>query len=105
MKTRFLTIGLAAMLAAGCKTSSKELNKVHLGMPEAEVVKILGEPESKAESKDGSKTLYYSLAELGVGNVPYSVKLVNGKVDSYGRDGATTSPQTVPIITPMPAVR
>ncbi len=55
MKTKLIVIGLAAILAAGCKTSSKELNKVHLGMPEAEVVKILGEPESQAETKTAAK--------------------------------------------------
>ena len=78
---------------------------MHLGMSEAEVVKILGQPESSAEIKGGGKTLYYSLTEWHVGFIPYSVKLVDGKVDSYGRDGGATSPQTVPIITPVPIFR
>ena len=63
MKTNLLIIGLAALLAAGCQTPSTLLNKVHLGMSEAEVVKILGQSASMAESKDGSKTLYYTLRE------------------------------------------
>ena len=103
MKTKILIIGLAALLAAGCQTPSTQLNKVHLGMSEAEVVKILGEPASKAESKDGSTTLYYTLREnMGSINSPYSVKLVDGKVDSYGRDaGGTQTTQPMPVIVPM----
>ncbi len=99
MKIKFIILALTVVVA-GCMTSSKQLNKVHLGMSEAEVIKILGEPKSMAENHDG-KTLYYSLAELGVGNEPYSVKLVDGKVDSYGRDGGTMRPQSTPIIVPM----
>ena len=90
------------MLAVGCKTSSKKLNELHLGMTAAQVVKILGEPESMAETHEG-KTLFYSLTEMHVGFVPYSVKLVNGKVDSYGRDGAapTAPPVPMPVVVPV----
>jgi hypothetical protein len=72
-------------------------------MGESEVVKILGQPASRAESKDGSVTLYYTLNENGLGsiNAPYSVKLVTGKVDSYGRDGASTTSQPTPVIVPV----
>lgn len=103
MKTAIATIGLAALLAAGCQTPSTQLNKVHLGMSEAEVVEILGDPASRAESKDGSVTLYYTLREnMGSINSPYSVKLVNGKVDWYGRDNGTTqTTQPMPVIVPV----
>jgi outer membrane protein assembly factor BamE (lipoprotein component of BamABCDE complex) len=103
MKTKLTIIGLVALLAAGCYTQSTQLNKVHLGMSEAEVVKILGEPVSRAESKDGTTSFYYSLQEIfGSPPVPYSIKLVNGKVDSYGRDdGATQTRQPMPVIVPM----
>jgi outer membrane protein assembly factor BamE (lipoprotein component of BamABCDE complex) len=103
MKTKILIIGLAVLLSAGCQTPSTQLNKVHLGMTEAEVVKILGQPASMAESKDGSKTLYYTLREnMGSINSPYSVKLVDGKLDSYGRDaGGTQTTQPMPVIVPM----
>jgi hypothetical protein len=103
MKIKILTIGLAALLAAGCYTQSSQLNKVHLGMSEAEVVKILGQPVSRAENKDGTTSLYYSLQEIfGSPPVPYSVMLVNGKVDSYGRDAGTTQTrQTVPVVVPV----
>ncbi len=103
MKTTLVIMGLVALFAAGCQTPSTQLNKVHLGMSEAEVVKILGEPASRAESKDGSTMLYYTLREnMGSINSPYSVKLVGGKVDSYGRDaGGTQTTQPMPIVMPM----
>jgi len=103
MKMKLIIIGLAALLAAGCYTQSSRINNVHLGMSEAEVVKILGQPASRGESKDGTATLYYSLQEIfGSPPVPYSVKLVNGKVDTYGRDsGETQTRQPVPIVVPM----
>ncbi len=103
MKIKILIIGLTALFAVGCFTFSTQLNNVHLGMTEAEVVKILGQPVSMAENKDGSKMLYYELAERGAGPMPYSVKLVNGKVDSYGRDSGATPQKTepMPVIVPM----
>ena len=44
-----------------------------------------------------------SLQEMfGSPPVPYSVTLVNGKVDSYGRDaGPTQTRQPMPVIVPM----
>jgi len=104
MKTKITLIGLAALLLAGCHTPSTQLNYVHLGMNEAEVIKILGQPVSMAESKDGGKTLYYELAEgskSGADPAPYSVKLVNGKVDSYGRDGGQKTSEPMPVVVPM----
>ncbi len=102
MKTKLAIMGLAAMLAAGCYTQSSRINTVHLGMSEAECVKVLGQPVSRAQNKDGT-TLYYSLQEMfGSPPVPYSVTLVNGKVDSYGRDaGPTQTRQPMPVIVPM----
>ena len=104
------TLALIAigLLLTGCFTSSRQLNKVHLGMSEAEVLKILGEPASRAESKDGSVKLFYSLCEGHTGNrvfASYSVNLVGGKVDAYGRDSGTVSTQApAPVIIPAPVI-
>ncbi|HTY86242.1 MAG TPA: outer membrane protein assembly factor BamE [Candidatus Acidoferrum sp.] len=107
MKTQTAALLLAALLAAGCQTSSKQMNKVHLGMTEAQVVKVLGTPASRAESKDGSLTLYYTLRENMVGslNAPYSVRLVAGKVDFYGRDNAAQGGPAGAVIMPVPMAR
>lgn len=96
-------IGLAALFMAGCYTPSSEMNQVHLGMSQADVIKVLGQPVSRGESKDGSVTLYYSLQEIfGSPPQPYSVHLSGGKVDSYGRDSVETQTrQTVPVVVPV----
>jgi outer membrane protein assembly factor BamE (lipoprotein component of BamABCDE complex) len=106
MKMKFLLFALAALFLAGCidvVTPSTQINKVHLGMSEAEVIKILGQPVSKAENKDGSTTLYYTLREIwgSINAAPYSVKLVNGKVDSYGRDAGQRTSEPMPVIVPV----
>jgi hypothetical protein len=104
MKTKsFLAAGLVVLLLAGCYTPSSKMNHVQIGMSEADAVKVLGQPVSRGENKDGSVTLYYSLQEIfGSPPMPYSVHLTGGKVESYGRS-EVDSPQrtTTPIIVPM----
>lgn len=100
MKTKLVIIGLAALFVAAC-ASSHRLNNLHLGMSEAEAVKVLGAPDARAENKNGNVTLYYQFFE-GQHPYPYSVVLVNGKVDSYQRDGGTgKTSQPMPVIVPM----
>jgi hypothetical protein len=86
-----LVIGLVSCLLMGCQVPSSQLSQVHLGMTEAEVLKIMGQPANIVENRD-AKTLNYMLREDWAGAIrsPYSVKLVNGKVDSYGRDAGGT---------------
>jgi hypothetical protein len=100
-------LGLAAIiLVIGCATSASNLNKVSRGMSKAEVVELLGEPESTAAKQD-VEFLVYSLRERiarpGEAMLPmsvlgkYFVRLVNGKVESYGRLGdfdSTLPPKT-----------
>lgn len=96
-------IMLAALFVAGCYTPSSQMNQVHLGMAEKDVVKIMGQPVSRGESKGGSVTLYYSLQEIfSSPPQPYSVHLTDGKVDSYGRAEVNAPDRTVtPIIMPI----
>ena len=103
MKTIVASLGLALVVFTGCQTPSSQLNQVHLGMDEPQVVKILGQPASRAESRNGMVTLYYTLRENGSGtiNAPYSVKFIDGKVDSYGRDGQPQTSQVTPVVVPM----
>ncbi|SPD71947.1 exported hypothetical protein [uncultured Desulfobacterium sp.] len=87
---------LAVFLVTACATSSKKLNKLSVGMSKVEVVQILGTPESTSATR-GVEFLTYSLRERiarpGEAIAPisilekYSVKLVDGKVESYGRLG------------------
>ena len=71
-------------------------------MTEPEVVKVLGKPVSRAESKDGSSTLFYTLAEnAGLDAGAYSVHMLNGKVDSYGRDSVNAQPNQPRYVAPV----
>lgn len=76
------------MVVAGCATAYK-MNSISLGMTKAEVVKVMGSPTSTS-AKDGVEYLNYKLydtfadADSGIGT-NYYVRLVGGKVESYGR--------------------
>jgi len=94
MKYIFTT--LAAIILFGCATAHK-INSVQLGMSKDEVVSTIGEPTS-VSAKDGTEYLNYRFSETddhafyGV-TTPYYVRLVDGKVDSYGRTGDFDSTQ------------
>jgi hypothetical protein len=87
-----------AVILTGCSTPSKNLNKLSVGMTKAEVIQVLGEPESTRASS-GVEFLIYSLKErmtkpfetplpfpIAVQG-KYFVKLVQGRVESYGQVG------------------
>jgi hypothetical protein len=74
----------------GCSTAHK-MNLISLGMTKAEVIKQLGRPVS-VSAQSGVEYLNYRFAETGdddfYGNyTPYYVRIVDGKVESYGRLG------------------
>ena len=88
-----LVLGLAFI---GCATSGK-INAVQIGMTKDEVVAVMGNPVS-VSAKGESKYLNYRLSETsdnayyGI-TTPYYVRLINGKVDSFGRTGDFDSTQ------------
>ena len=75
----------------GCATAHK-MNMVGLGMTKAEVIQTLGKPVS-VSAQGKAEYLNYSLCEKGWPSpscnitTPYYVRLVDGKVESYGRMG------------------
>lgn len=95
----FLTAFLGIFLA-GCATAHK-INSINLGMPKQEVIKNLGRPVSTS-AHNGIEYLNYRFSEtddeafIGV-TTPYYVRIVDGKVSSYGRMGdfdSTKVPET-----------
>lgn len=78
------------IVISGCATANK-INNVGLGMTKQDVVKAMGSPSSTS-AKDGREYLIYQLsttdsqAAMGF-TEPYFVRLVNGRVDSYGKLG------------------
>ncbi len=73
----------------GCATASN-LNNVSLGMSKSDVVKALGSPSS-VSAKDNVEYLQYSsykpFTSPSEWHSNYFVRLVNGKVESYGKVG------------------
>jgi len=98
----FIFIVVAAFLV-GCAASSGKINVVQIGMTKAEVISVMGDPVS-VSAKDATEYLNYALAEsfsdsYNLRTTPYYVRLINGKVDSYGRTGDfdSTQPTTIKI--------
>jgi hypothetical protein len=95
MKKQFLQIGcllamsLALLVLVSCATSpGKNLNKISVGMTKAQVIEAMGQPTSTT-AQNGAEVLRYSLnatrALFSVDFDDYSVRLVEGKVVSYGK--------------------
>lgn len=87
---------LFSILISGCATSGK-IGGVQIGMTKEEVVRVMGSPVS-VSAKEGTEYLNYKLSETSDDafrgwTTPYYVRLVGGKVDSYGRTGDFDSTQ------------
>ena len=86
-----------SVLLAGCATANK-ISGVQLGMTKNEVVKVMGKPTS-ISAQGGSEYLNFALSETDDDafrgwTKPYYVRLINGKVESYGRTGDFDSTKT-----------
>jgi hypothetical protein len=87
MKSKISLIAsvLFAILLTGCETSTA-LNSVHIGMTKAEVQSLLGTPDSTSAQANVEYMTYYLTSDAGYGrDQPYMVRLVDGKVESFGR--------------------
>ena len=86
------TLTLVALIAvAGCATAPK-MNRLSVGMTKQEVISVMGSPASTAAPGNGVELLRYRLSPTSdhafYGSTEeYFVRLVNGKVDSYGKMG------------------
>jgi hypothetical protein len=84
-KTSLFASVLFAFSLTGCQTSAK-LNNVHIGMTKMEVQSLLGTPDSTSAQANVEYMTYYLTSDAGYGrDQPYMVRLVNGKVESFGR--------------------
>jgi len=87
---KFTAIFLSMLFLFACATAHK-ISSVQIGMTKDEVVKTIGKPTS-ISAKDNTEYLNYRFSETddhafyGI-TTPYFVRLINGKVDSYGRTG------------------
>lgn len=88
MKTlKFAPFLFLAVLLTGCYTAEK-LNSIHIGMTKDQVTSLLGQPDSTSAQANIEYLTYYLSTDNGRyygGEQPYSVRLVDGKVESFGR--------------------
>lgn len=91
-------LALAFMfLIAGCATAGS-INQVSLGMTKAQVIEVMGDPTSSS-AQAGVEYMNYALYETAEARrfgfyTPFYVRIIDGKVESYGRMGDFNSAKT-----------
>ena len=97
MKISLLIIGFG-LIVGGCSTRSDmsaKMNYVSIGMAKKEVINSVGQPQS-VSAKGNMEYLNYNLCSRAVADFPeyvckerndYYIRVVNGKVESYGKLG------------------
>jgi hypothetical protein len=90
---RLLSVLIPLLVLTGCTTvhNSRLLNRISIGMTKPEVIGVMGQPDSVA-AQSGVEYLRYDLYPPppyweAARKEAYFVRIVNGKVESYGRMG------------------
>ena len=81
-----------SFFVVGCTGTTANLNKISLGMTKSEVIQQIGRPDSVSAKDNAEYLIYYWGTPKQIfgdeNNLPeYYIKLIDGKVDSYGRKG------------------
>jgi hypothetical protein len=89
MKTKFVLplLLIVGGLLVGCATSN-QLDSLQVGMTKDQVVALLGKPDSTGAQANIEYLTYYLNVATSDGpgrDQPYFVRLVDGKVESFGR--------------------
>lgn len=86
MKTLVSVVAAALGLwQAGCTSPAARLDRVHNGMTRETVVALLGHPGASRVRGNSEYLTYYLVTDSKVGEQPYMVRLVEGRVDTVGR--------------------
>lgn len=86
MKITYLLI--LVVFLVGCATpTSRKMNRLSVGMTKSEVLDAMGRPSSTSAPGKGFEFLRYRLSPPRSVPYEYFVRLVDGRVDSYGRMG------------------
>ncbi|MBW2493033.1 MAG: hypothetical protein JRE65_18025 [Deltaproteobacteria bacterium] len=83
---RIIAVFLSVAFLLGCAGSSKKMNLLALGMTKKEVIQAIGEPTSTS-AKRNTEYLNYRLTTGGFYSDTYYVRLLDGKVDAFGKAG------------------
>ena len=99
MKNKLLALAslLIVGLLVGCN-SAEQLNNIHIGMSKDQVLAIMGTPNSTSAQANVEYLTYYLEGDAEYGrDRPYMVRLVDGKVESYGRFAQLTDLYNRPV--------
>lgn len=81
-----LILCVVSALVLGCAGSAKQINHLQVGMTKADVINVMGEPDYTS-GRQGVEVLSYRLTAGGFFSEIYFVRIVEGKVDRFGRQG------------------
>lgn len=84
---RSVAFSTLALMLAGCGTfnDSSKLNSVHLGMNKTELIATLGAADQVSSQGNVEYLTYFLSKDSGATRQPYMVRLVDARVDSFGR--------------------
>ncbi len=87
MKTKRLLLALSVLMLAltGCTVTSMKMNGVRIGMTKSQVVELLGQPDSTSAQANIEYLTYFLSTEGNGRDQPYMVRLVDARVESFGR--------------------
>lgn len=92
-------LGLILLILTACSSVPTNFNKLALGMSREKVISLMGNPDS-ISAMEGVEYLTYQTAANRF-NLPYFVRIIDGKVNAFGQKGdfnsASTSAQNVNI--------
>src|ERR1044071_7488978 len=91
-------IAVVSVLLSGCVAKAGRTSGVNYGMSKQEVIAVMGAPVS-VSTHGSSQYLNYSVCDTDNQTLngimrPYVVRLIDGRVESYGTSGEVGSPQT-----------
>jgi len=91
MNLKHIVLSLALVIS-GCTGTSAKLNDISLGMSKADVISAIGRPDSVSAQGNTEYLVYHWASPKQIiadeNNLDrYFVRLVNGKVESYGEQG------------------
>jgi hypothetical protein len=84
---RMLILFFLSILVLGCAGSAKKINNLNVGMTKAEVIEAMGEPNFTSAAKD-VEILSYNLISNSLFSDTYYVRIKNGKVEQFGKQGS-----------------
>ena len=105
MRQVMLCLIVLTLAACSLSPNARRTEKLRVGMTKDDVVTAIGKPVSFGADRH-SEVMYFRLFEgdLGGGLRTYFVRLIDGKVDSFGRLIEPEAPATMVSSLPPPPV-